>query len=182
MTITVAPYADLSVLSRMKDGEAETLVAITEQLRTANIHEVPEKVKVSQEHRPGDADFEYLDIPSIDLSLIETERAELVRKFGEASRQWGICRVVNHGIPADLMKELEIHGLNFFCLSDEEKSKLVSRKTGHSYYTGNNTQEQRHSLHWAESFVLSLGQWGGLDLDVIKKATTDWHTADDEFR
>ncbi|KAL2630420.1 hypothetical protein R1flu_015106 [Riccia fluitans] len=165
----------------MKSG---TMVPVSQQkhLITAEVDVVPEEWKVSLEDRPEVSTFEYIDIPSIDLSLLETDRAELVRRLRTTATDWGICRLINHGISPELMKEVETQGMKFFGQSSQEKLKLLKHGNGNAYYTGINTEERRHSLHWAESFVMKFGLWKTLDLDAINGCTIDWATADDNFR
>ncbi|KAL3688315.1 hypothetical protein R1sor_014624 [Riccia sorocarpa] len=137
---------------------------------------------VSPENRAVTSALEFVEVPTIELSLIETERAELARKLRDAGTRGQVCRIVNHDVPHELMKEIEIQGKRFFAQSVEVKSELVGRGKSAAYYTGNNTSELRHSLHWAESFFMLLGSWKTLDLDVVKKCIAVWATADDEFR
>ncbi|KAG6544047.1 hypothetical protein Mapa_014570 [Marchantia paleacea] len=159
---------------------------LTEKLREVRIDGVPEHMKIPEEDRPVEAEYDSIDLPLVDLSLMNSDRAGLVKRFGEAASTWGIFRVTNHGVPSDLMKEVEEDGLKFFHQSEEDKLKLLSRDHVHAskgcYYTGNNIEEKRHSLHWAESYVMWFGQWNALDPTVIERVTCDWTTADERFR
>nr|QWT94744.1 flavonol synthase [Zanthoxylum bungeanum] len=59
------------------------------------------------------------EIPTVDLK--EPDRETLVRSVADASREWGIFQVINHGIPSDLIRKLQSVGKEFFELPQEEK-------------------------------------------------------------
>lgn len=65
-----------------------------------------------------------LEVPVIDLSA-EEEEENLVRLISEASREWGIFQVVNHGIPVDVIEKLQEVGKQFFELPQEEKEVIA---------------------------------------------------------
>ncbi|KAJ0902172.1 putative gibberellin 2-beta-dioxygenase [Helianthus annuus] len=57
-------------------------------------------------------------LPSIDLHQIN------LKKLEEACTDWGIFRLVNHGIPSGLLSELHKHAVQLFGLKFESKQKL----------------------------------------------------------
>lgn len=59
------------------------------------------------------------EIPMVDLG--EADREKLAKSVALASREWGIFQVVNHGIPVDLISQLQRAGREFFELPQEEK-------------------------------------------------------------
>ncbi|KAK8671977.1 hypothetical protein V6N13_110355 [Hibiscus sabdariffa] len=59
------------------------------------------------------------DIPVIDFS--DPDQGNVIRSMADASRDWGIFQVVNHGIPFDLIRRLQLVGKEFFDLPQEEK-------------------------------------------------------------
>lgn len=59
------------------------------------------------------------EIPAIDLS--DPDQEKLVGLIADASKEWGIFQVINHGIPSDLIAELQGVGQKFFELPQEEK-------------------------------------------------------------
>nr|WGJ63359.1 flavonol synthase FLS1 [Hypericum monogynum] len=60
-----------------------------------------------------------LEVPVIDLSDPDEEKTR--RAIVEASEQWGMFQLVNHGIPDEVISELQRVGKEFFGLSQEEK-------------------------------------------------------------
>uniref|UniRef100_A0A5B7AJS1 Putative flavonol synthase n=1 Tax=Davidia involucrata TaxID=16924 RepID=A0A5B7AJS1_DAVIN len=61
-----------------------------------------------------------LEVPVIDLGSWPDEE-NLVRSIADASREWGIFQVVNHGMHTDVISKLQKVGKEFFELPQEEK-------------------------------------------------------------
>ncbi|XP_059432919.1 flavonol synthase/flavanone 3-hydroxylase-like [Corylus avellana] len=59
------------------------------------------------------------EIPTVDLC--DPDQGNLVRLIANASKEWGIFQVVNHGIPSDVISNLQAVGKQFFELPQEEK-------------------------------------------------------------
>lgn len=57
-------------------------------------------------------------IPTIDLSM---ERSQLSEVVVEACEQYGIFKVVNHGVPKQVISRLEEEGVQFFAKPITEK-------------------------------------------------------------
>ncbi|KAI4330069.1 hypothetical protein MLD38_028377 [Melastoma candidum] len=79
-------------------------------------------------------------IPTVDLG--DADREGLVRAVAAASREWGLFQVVNHGIPAEVIVELQRVGKEFFELPAEEKEKYAS-PPGSQSLEGYGTQVQK---------------------------------------
>ncbi|XP_047078110.1 flavonol synthase/flavanone 3-hydroxylase-like [Lolium rigidum] len=60
------------------------------------------------------------EIPVIDMSSPHAGRA-----MAGAAREWGIFQVVNHGVPASAVSELQRVGREFFALPQEEKQRYA---------------------------------------------------------
>ncbi|CAO2826672.1 unnamed protein product [Amaranthus hypochondriacus] len=64
-------------------------------------------------------------IPTIDLSQKNENKSTLLDLIVEACQQYGIFKVVNHGISMDVISSLEKNGLDFFTLPPTEKQIAV---------------------------------------------------------
>ncbi|TYI12711.1 hypothetical protein ES332_A08G006800v1 [Gossypium tomentosum] len=74
-------------------------------------------------------DLEDLDlIPIIDLQCLSLDKLE------EACKDWGLFRLVNHGIPSKLMTQIQDQAKNLFSLSFEHKQAILSSPL--SYFWG----------------------------------------------
>ncbi|XP_010460762.1 PREDICTED: probable flavonol synthase 5 [Camelina sativa] len=72
-----------------------------------------------------------LDIPVVDLSVSDEEL--LVREVTKASEEWGVFQVVNHGIPTELMRQLQVVGKQFFDLPEAEKEAVAKEEDFEGY-------------------------------------------------
>ncbi|KAH8479614.1 hypothetical protein H0E87_031530, partial [Populus deltoides] len=64
------------------------------------------------------------EIPTIDLNDPNPEN--LVRLIADASKEWGIFQVVNHGIPSDLIAKLQDVGKKFLNSLKKRKRCMLS--------------------------------------------------------
>ncbi|KAK9996888.1 hypothetical protein SO802_021574 [Lithocarpus litseifolius] len=80
------------------------------------------------------------EVPTIDLS--DPDQENLVRSIANASKEWGIFQVVNHGVPTDVITKLQAVGKEFFELSPEEK-EVYAKIPGSQSIEGYGTQLQK---------------------------------------
>lgn len=83
-----------------------------------------------------------LEVPVIDLRS-DGDEENLVRLISEASREWGIFQVVNHGIPMDVISKLQDVGKQFFELPQEEKEVIAKPAGGSKSIEGYGTTLQK---------------------------------------
>ncbi|THU70308.1 hypothetical protein C4D60_Mb08t23630 [Musa balbisiana] len=115
-------------------------------------------------------------VPVIDLA--DTDR--VVDAIADASREWGIFQLVNHGIPAAVIGELQRVGREFFELPQEEKEAYAADPRSGSI-EGYGTQIQKdpngkkawgdylfHNV-WPPSRI-NHGMWPRLEGSALKKA------------
>ncbi|XP_076910182.1 flavonol synthase/flavanone 3-hydroxylase-like [Bidens hawaiensis] len=81
-----------------------------------------------------------LEVPVIDLSNLDHQ--SLLASISEASQNWGIFQVVNHGMPSELISELQNVGKEFFELPQEEKEK-IAKPIGYEGVEGYGTKLQK---------------------------------------
>ncbi len=80
------------------------------------------------------------EIPTIDLS--DPDQEKVARSIAEASKEWGIFQVVNHGLPTDVITKLQAVGKEFFELPQEEK-ELYAKLPGSQGIEGYGTKFQK---------------------------------------
>lgn len=97
----------------------ERVQAIASSILTKD--NIPTEFIRAEEEQPAITTFRgpVPEIPVIDL--IEQDQEIVIRLIANASRDWGIFQVVNHGIPFDLIARLQQVGREFFDLPQEEK-------------------------------------------------------------
>ncbi|KAI3908360.1 hypothetical protein MKX01_027382 [Papaver californicum] len=83
------------------------------------------------------------NIPVIDLSKCDAKTL-LVK----ACEEYGFFKVINHGIPVDLMTKLESEAVKFFCLPQSEKDKAAPAEGPFGY--GNKKIGPNGDVGWIE--------------------------------
>lgn len=78
-----------------------------------------------------------LEVPTIDLG--EADEDKLVDVISKASQEWGLFQIVNHGIPTQVIQELQRVGKEFFELPQEEKDVYSKRPPGYEGGEGYST-------------------------------------------
>lgn len=85
---------------------------------SSKLDSIPSEFIRSEHERPDITTYHgpVPEIPVVDLADADRERV-----VKEASQEWGIFQLVNHGIPVEVIKELQRVGKDFFELPVEEK-------------------------------------------------------------
>ncbi|KAG6543974.1 hypothetical protein Mapa_014598 [Marchantia paleacea] len=153
MALQVVSSAPVVIQSEVKkESGAKTLHDLSKELKQCKLDAgAIRDFEVKVEDRPTVSYDEWADLPVIDLSKLETDRAGVCKDLGEAAKEWGFFQIVNHGMSVETLKEIEAQGFKFFELPAEDKLKL-GRGGG---YSGNNTESKGSALHWAESWMVS---------------------------
>ncbi|TYJ35600.1 hypothetical protein E1A91_A05G247800v1 [Gossypium mustelinum] len=81
-----------------------------------------------------------LEVPVIDLS--DPDEEKVVRAIVDASSNWGMFQVVNHGIPHETVRKLKEVGKAFFELPPQEK-EAYAKSPGSQSIEGYGTKLQR---------------------------------------
>lgn len=86
---------------------------------------IPQEFIRSEHEQPGITTVHgaVLEVPVIDLNDPDQEKVH--SSIVDASQQWGMFQVVNHGIPGEVIRELQKVGKMFFELPQEEKEKYA---------------------------------------------------------
>lgn len=69
-------------------------------------------------------------VPTIDFG--DPDEEKLTRLTVEASTQWGMFQIINHGIPGEVISNLQKVGKEFFELPQEEKELYAKRPDSNS--------------------------------------------------
>jgi len=138
----------------------------------------------STEHRPIAKVVEVREIPVIDLS--EGRKELLISEIGKACEEWGFFQVINHGVPFEISREVEIVSKKFFETSLEEKKKVKRDEfNAMGYHDGEHTKNVRD---WKEVFdylventaeVPSSHEPNDMDLRIL---TNQWPQNSPRFR
>lgn len=124
------------------------------------------------QHRPKPTTVEAQGIPLIDLSR-PTE--DLVREIGGACSEWGFFQVINHGVPPEARRSIELAAREFFALPPEEKRKVRRDEVKVlGYY---DTEHTKNVRDWKEVFDFSVEDptLAYASADPDDKEVTTWH-------
>ncbi|XWS28675.1 hypothetical protein CRYUN_Cryun25bG0091500 [Craigia yunnanensis] len=96
-------------------------------------------------------------IPLVDLQCLNLD------KLGEACKDWGLFRLVNHGIPPSLLGKLQDHVKKLFSLSFESKRALLTSPLPYFWGTPALTPSGAAlrgalNVNWLEGLSVPLGQ------------------------
>ena len=75
-----------------------------------------------------------LDFQSLTNQVVLDNKEYSILKLGEACKEWGLFRLVNHGIPSTLLSQLQDHAKQLFSLPFETKQALFTSPL--SYFCG----------------------------------------------
>jgi len=97
-------------------------------------------------------------IPVLDFQCLD------LGKLQEACEDWGLFRLVNHGIPLTLMSQLRDHSRNLFSLTFESKQELFTNPM--SYFWGTTALTPTgaalsigpQNINWVEGLNIPLSQ------------------------
>ncbi|GKV49718.1 hypothetical protein SLEP1_g56452 [Rubroshorea leprosula] len=130
----------------MEVQTVQTIASLSQQKDT-----IPIEFIRSEKEQPAITTFHgpVPEIPVIDL--VDSDHENLVRSIANASQEWGIFQVVNHGIPEDIIRKLKAAGKEFFELPQEEKL-VYARPDGAQSIEGYGTKLQR-DLEGKKSWV-----------------------------
>ncbi|XP_007016075.2 PREDICTED: gibberellin 2-beta-dioxygenase 8 [Theobroma cacao] len=96
-------------------------------------------------------------IPVVDLQFLSLD------KLGEACKDWGLFRLVNHGIPPSLLSQLQDHAKKLFALSFESKQALLTSPMSYFWGTPALTRSGDAlrgalNINWLEGLNVPLSQ------------------------
>ena len=97
-------------------------------------------------------------VPSIDLQCLSHDKLE------EACKDWGLFRLVNHGIPSNLFSQIQELAKQLFSMSFD--SKQAASASPITYFwgtpaltpTGTALKRGTQSINWVEGFNVPLCQ------------------------
>ncbi|KAL0000931.1 hypothetical protein SO802_014712 [Lithocarpus litseifolius] len=120
---------------------------------------------------------EECELPLINLSqlnLEQLERDKCIKEIAQAARQWGFFQVVNHGVPQDILNNLQYEQKMVFHLPFEKKAeeKFLNLSTN-SYRWGNPEATSLKQVPWSETLHISLADISRMDKRNSLRSTID---------
>ena len=97
-------------------------------------------------------------IPVIDLQSLSLD------ELGEACKDWGLFRLVNHGVPPSLLNQLQDHAKTLYSLPFQSKQALFTTPTSYFWGTpaltpsGAPLSRGPQKINWVEGFNIPISQ------------------------
>ncbi|KAL4563103.1 hypothetical protein LXL04_027136 [Taraxacum kok-saghyz] len=123
------------------------------------------------EHCPEDIELEApiqakerkLELPLIDLSRLNQgsiDREDCKREIADASREWGVFQVVNHGVSPDILEKMRCEQVKAFNKPFREKVNGLPELNfaAGSYRWGTPSATCLRQLAWSEAFHVPLSE------------------------
>ncbi|XVE60368.1 hypothetical protein DITRI_Ditri05aG0123300 [Diplodiscus trichospermus] len=122
-----------------------------------------------------------LEVPVIDLS--DPDEEKMVQAVADASRNWGMFQVVNHGIPDDTIRKLREVGKVFFELPQEEK-EVYAKPAGSQSIEGYGTKLQREvagKKAWVDHLFHKIWPPSEINYQFWPKNPPSYREANEEY-
>ncbi|KAF9614854.1 hypothetical protein IFM89_020951 [Coptis chinensis] len=176
-------------------AEQAAMVPRVESLASSGIQYIPKEYVRTEEERNSISDVfeeekkydEGPQIPVVDLKGIysedEEEREKCREELKNASMEWGVMHLVNHGIPEDLLTRLKEAGKAFFDQPIEEKEKFANDQAsgkiaGYGSKLANTACGQ---LEWEDYFFHLIFPEDKRDMSIWPKTPTGYTDATSEY-
>ncbi|KAK6132330.1 hypothetical protein DH2020_033954 [Rehmannia glutinosa] len=122
-----------------------------------------------------------LAVPVINIGGDSDER-EIIELISEASRDWGIFQVVNHGIPDEIISKLQKVGRDFFELPKEEKEIIAkTHESGIEGYGTNLQKEIEGKKGWVDHLFHKIWPISAINYKFWPKNPHSYREATDEY-
>ncbi|GFP89772.1 flavonol synthase/flavanone 3-hydroxylase [Phtheirospermum japonicum] len=121
-----------------------------------------------------------LEVPVIDIGGDEIDK--IVESVSEASLDWGIFQVVNHGIPNEVIAKLQKVGRQFFELPHEEKDLIAKTpQSGIEGYGTNLQKEIEGKRGWVDHLFHKIWPSSVVKYDFWPKNPPEYREATEEY-
>ncbi|KAF3637917.1 Flavonol synthase/flavanone 3-hydroxylase [Capsicum annuum] len=124
----------------MEVARVQAIASITKGMDT-----IPSEYIHSESERPAATTLHgvVLQVPVIDLSDVDANEGKIVKEIAKASKEWGIFQVINHGIPNEVIANLQKVGKEFFEELPQEEKEFIAKNPRSQSIEGYGTSLQK---------------------------------------
>uniref|UniRef100_A0A0E0NLD8 anthocyanidin synthase n=1 Tax=Oryza rufipogon TaxID=4529 RepID=A0A0E0NLD8_ORYRU len=151
------------------------------QALASSLAALPPEFVRSEHERPGATTFRGGDAPEI--PVIDMAAPESAARVAEAAAEWGLFQVVNHGVPAAAVAELQRVGREFFALPQEEKARYaMDASSGKMEGYGSKLQKDLEGKKaWADFFFHNVAPPAMVNHDIWPSHPAGYREANEEY-
>ncbi|XP_010063357.2 flavonol synthase/flavanone 3-hydroxylase [Eucalyptus grandis] len=137
-------------------------------------------VRPSHERPENSPAVEGVTVPVISLSQ---PHHALIREIHEACRDWGFFLVTDHGIPPELIGQLQEAGREFFRLPQEEKEKYANDppKGNFEGYGTKMTKNHDEKVEWVDYFFHFMHPSGKVRHEIWPQHPPSYREVTEEY-
>lgn len=111
-------------------------------------------------------------IPVVDLEGLQLGHGDCNKLLVQACKQWGLFRLVNHGVPPTLLSQLHNHARTIFSMPFESKQALITSPLSYFWGTPALTPTgatlsagSAQNINWVEGLNVPLSQFPQFQAD-----------------
>ncbi|KAH0460239.1 hypothetical protein IEQ34_010902 [Dendrobium chrysotoxum] len=159
----------------------EVEVQRVQSIASLGLDMIPPEFIRSEDEQPGLTTFQgpVPEIPVVDIGHGDEEKT--AEDVAEAAKEWGIFQVVNHGIPAEAVRQLQRAGREFFGLSQEEKDKYAMKEGKFEGYGTKLQKEVAGKKAWVDFLFHNVWPPASINYGVWPDNPPDYRKVNEEY-
>uniref|UniRef100_A0A0A9DR45 anthocyanidin synthase n=1 Tax=Arundo donax TaxID=35708 RepID=A0A0A9DR45_ARUDO len=146
---------------------------------------VPPEYVRSVHERPGNTNF-CAGSGSEEAPVLDMSQPRCGARMANAATKWGFFQVINHGVPAATMAEMQRVGHDFFALPQGEKERYATDPTsgrieGYGVGTKASRNLEEGKKLWADFFYHYVAPAAMVNHDIWPKNPAGYREANEEY-
>nr|AFJ44313.1 flavonol synthase [Lonicera japonica] len=160
----------------MEVARVQAIASITKCMDT-----IPSEYIRSENEQPASTTLHgvLLQVPVIDI-----DDKNVVKLISDASKEWGIFQVINHGIPDEVIANLQKVGKEFFEVVPQEEKEVIAKTPGSQNIEGYGTSLQKElegKRGWVDYLFHKIWPPSSIDYHFWPKNPPSYREANEEY-
>ncbi|OIT40214.1 PREDICTED: flavonol synthase/flavanone 3-hydroxylase [Nicotiana attenuata] len=173
----------------MKTAEAQSATALTMEVARVQaiasiskcMDTIPSEYIRSEKEQPASTTLHgvVLQVPVIDI-----DDKNVVKLMSDASKEWGIFQVTNHGIPDEVISNLQKVGKEFFEIVPQEEKEMIAKNPGSQNIEGYGTSLQKElegKRGWVDHLFHKIWPPSAINYRYWPKNPPSYREANEEY-
>ncbi|EEF48357.1 flavonol synthase/flavanone 3-hydroxylase [Ricinus communis] len=120
-----------------------------------------------------------LEVPVINLNDPDQEKVK--RLIVEASKEWGMFQIIDHGIPSEIISKLQSVGKEFFELPQQEKEVYAKKPGGKEGYGTFLQKEMEGKKGWVDHLFHNIWPPSAINYQFWPKTPPCYRETNEEY-